>query len=125
MKKILICDDESDIRDVLEMLIEIEFEVEITHASDGQEGIDILGENASFDLIICDMNMPRKKGYDVFNFNKDANNIPFILLSADADDISDFSEFHSSNSKNTQISKPWKEDELFDKLRPILEATAA
>ncbi len=57
MKKILICDDETDIRDVLEMLIEIEFDVEITHASDGQEGIELLSDDKSFDLIICDMNM--------------------------------------------------------------------
>jgi CheY-like chemotaxis protein len=97
MKKILICDDEADIRDVLEMLIE--FDVEITHAVDGQEGIDLLSMDKEYDLIICDMNMPRKKGCEVFKFNKDLSNIPFFLLSANADDITGFDNFLEVNDK--------------------------
>ena len=120
MKNVLICDDESDIRDVLEMLIELEFDVKITHATDGQDGIDKLSSQEQFDLIICDMNMPKKKGSDVFAFNKENKNIPFFLLSAEADDLSNFADFNGVNPKNNQICKPWKEDELFTKLKPIL-----
>ena len=123
MKRILICDDEADIREVLEMLIEVEFDVEIIHASDGQEGIDKLQSDPKLDLIICDMNMPHKKGSDVFTVNKSLNNIPFVLLCGDSDDVEKFEEFKSSNTHNTQISKPWNEDELYNKLGLILKSS--
>ncbi len=105
MRKILLCDDECDIREVLEMLIEVEYEAEFTHAIDGQDAIGLLRQYpGKFDLIICDMNMPNKNGLDVFNFNYDlGGKVPFFLVSAQADDISKFKDFYTINSKNTQI----------------------
>ena len=120
MKKILICDDESDIRDVLEMILEVEFDIEVTHAVNGQDGISKL-EESEFDLIICDMNMPKANGADVYNYNKSKNNYPFLLLSADSDaDIYKFEGFTEVNSKNNIASKPWRDDELYSKIRPML-----
>lgn len=123
MKRILLCDDEQDIRDILEMLIEIEYDVEFGHAEDGEEGIQLLSnESLNFDLIICDMNMPKKKGDEVFNFNKVNNNIPFILLSGDADaDVKKIQSFYEANQLNSILPKPWTESELYKRLDLVLK----
>lgn len=121
MKKILLCDDEQDIREVIEMLIEMELDAEIQHAENGDEGIQKL-ESEDFDLIVCDMNMPRVSGDEVFEFNKNNKNIPFLLLSGDASrDILNLDGFLTVNPKNVVINKPWKGEELITKLRLILD----
>lgn len=120
MKKILICDDENDIREVLEMLIEVEFDVEIHHAVDGQDGIDKLSNDTVYDLIICDMNMPKLRGVDVYNHNRLTNRFPFILLSADSDrDIKEFEGFNDCKT-SFSLNKPWSNGELMDKLSYFL-----
>ncbi len=64
MPRILIVDDSSVIRDLLrEYLVDQGYEVEL--AVDGQEGIE-MALAAEYDVIICDIHMPRKNGYQVF-----------------------------------------------------------
>ena len=63
MAKILIVDDEQNIRNILcETLKKDEYE--IFEASSGQEAIDILDSNA-VDLMITDLVMPGKTGLDL------------------------------------------------------------
>lgn len=111
MKKILICDDQEDIRDVLEASLELEYDCEIQLACDGAEGIDFLSKQ-KFDIILCDMNMPKKSGLDVFNFNKDRDNTPFILLSGN-DESKRLESLKAANQLNDLLGKPWESDELF------------
>ena len=85
MKKILIIEDEEDIRDVLEMIIEVEFDVEIIKACNGLEGVEKIDAIDDLSLILCDMNMPKLRGDKVFAHNKETKNCPFLLLSAEGD----------------------------------------
>ncbi len=125
MKKVLICDDEQDIRDVLQILLEIEFEVEIIQASDGREGIEYLKQHNDLCLIVCDMNMPHSKGSDVYNFNRKYKDLPFILLSGDGDqDILELEDFQS-NKKYRHLNKPWRDNELYETLEGFLNKKAA
>jgi CheY-like chemotaxis protein len=120
MKTILLCDDETDIRDVLEMLIEVEFEVNILHAANGAEGMAIYDSRDDIDLIICDFNMPIKNGKDLHEHNKALKNLPFLLLSGD-DILCGFcEELLKTNPLNSVINKPWQEEEIFNTLRPLL-----
>jgi CheY-like chemotaxis protein len=120
MKKILIIDDEHDIREVLEMLIEVEFDVEIHHAANGVEGIEKIESDEIYNLIICDMNMPKLRGIDVYNHNKKSKKYPFILLSGDSEnDVRTMDGF--GECKNSQaINKPWSQNELMDLLGHFL-----
>lgn len=122
MKKVLICDDENDIREVLAMMLELEFEdeFEIVHAENGAEGIQKLKDIAGFDLIICDMNMPKLKGSKVYDFNVKNLNIPFILLSADCEEDVKSLEGFSDNEQNAIVKKPWHGEELFEKVGFVL-----
>ena len=59
MSKILIIEDEEPIRRVLvRILIEEDSSFEIKEASDGKKGLDLI-KNESFDLVLCDIKMPR------------------------------------------------------------------
>ena len=62
MTKVIIIDDEEDIRIVLkEILVRAGFEVEV--ASSGNEGLDILREKGA-DLVITDIIMPGSDGVE-------------------------------------------------------------
>lgn len=78
MKSILICDDNSDVREVLELMLKSLLEVEIVHSANGVEGIAMCSDR--FDLIISDYNMPKKNGEDLFDHNFQNEKIPFLLL---------------------------------------------
>ncbi len=81
MAKILIIDDETNIRSSLREILEYEkFEVE--EAKDGQEGFQALTEN-SFDLVLCDVKMPKMDGIEVLEKSKKTGvSTPFIMISA-------------------------------------------
>ena len=63
MSKILVIDDERSIRNTLKDILEFE-KHEVTLAEDGLVGLELL-KNESFDLIFCDIKMPRMDGIDV------------------------------------------------------------
>jgi len=56
-------------------------------AEDGEQAMDALSRNESFDLVLLDMNMPEISGLDVlkqFRFIDTSAAVPVIILSADA-----------------------------------------
>jgi len=82
-KRILIVDDEEVIRKFLKIHLNKQG-YEVTEAEDGQKAIDRIGER-KFDLIICDVMMPNKTGWEVVKEIKSSpklNHIPIILLTA-------------------------------------------
>ncbi len=88
MKKILVIEDQVEIREILvEMLTTEEFN--ITEAENGLVGIKLANSELP-DLIICDIMMPEIDGYEVLNRlrkNPDTEIIPFIFLSAKSSQI--------------------------------------
>lgn len=63
MPKILVIDDEKSIRNTLKDILEYEkFEVDL--AQDGIEGLEF-AENNKYDVILCDIKMPRMDGIEV------------------------------------------------------------
>ncbi|MDH3973449.1 MAG: response regulator [Deltaproteobacteria bacterium] len=62
-KKVLICDDEISVRELIKKIVQREG-YEALLAKDGDESIDMACHNAP-DLIILDLTMPGKTGYDV------------------------------------------------------------
>lgn len=62
--KILIVDDEQDVRDRLSNFISKKIHCEIEEASDGKEALEKLKEE-KFDLMVLDIKMPGLSGIDV------------------------------------------------------------
>lgn len=86
--KILIADDEAEIRDVLHLYLEKDG-YEVVEAADGVEAMEKIKKEQP-DLAILDIMMPGLDGYRVLRNIRESNNIPVIMLSAkdsDADKI--------------------------------------
>ena len=81
MAKILIIEDEEPIRRVLErVLLEENEHFSIDQAEDGEKGLTfLLAED--YDLILCDIKMPKKDGLEVLQVAKSKGVLtPFIML---------------------------------------------
>ena len=61
--RVLVVDDEAPIRTVLKRMLGREHEV--VAVASGEEGMALLAEDTSYDLLLCDMMMPRTSGVDL------------------------------------------------------------
>lgn len=80
MTKILVIDDERPIRSTLQEILEFEkFKVET--AEDGAVGLEMILNN-KYDLILCDIKMPKKDGMEVLEeaISKGID-VPFVMIS--------------------------------------------
>ncbi|OOG77753.1 sigma-54 dependent transcriptional regulator [Algoriphagus sp. A40] len=81
MPKILIIDDERFIRASLREILEYE-KFEVSEAQDGEEGLAKIQEE-EFDLVLCDVKMPKMDGIEVLDHAKAMDRPPqFIMISA-------------------------------------------
>ncbi|MDB9779669.1 sigma-54 dependent transcriptional regulator [Flavobacteriaceae bacterium] len=81
MTKILIIEDEEPIRRVLvKILTEENSEFVLSEAVDGKQGIKLINDE-EFDLILCDIKMPKMDGLEVLEQAKKSGiSTPFIML---------------------------------------------
>ena len=86
MSKILIIEDEESIRRVLKkILVEENSSYLIFEASDGLSAIELI-KNEDFDLILCDIKMPRMDGLEVLELTKKIKpDIPIVMISGHGD----------------------------------------
>lgn len=80
MSKILVIDDERSIRSTLKDILEYE-KYEVLEAEDGQKGLDMATKD-QFDLIFCDIKMPKMDGIEVLQKIMEANDeVPVVMIS--------------------------------------------
>ena len=84
MQKILIVDDEKEIRDLIEIYLKSEG-YETLKAADGEEALNILNREDP-DLIILDIMMPKMNGIDACLKIREERQMPIIMLSAKSED---------------------------------------
>ncbi len=80
MKKILIAEDEKEIIGLLSLYLESEG-FSVISAEDGQEAYELFNRESP-DLLIADIMMPKKNGYDLIREIRKTSQIPIIVLSA-------------------------------------------
>jgi DNA-binding response OmpR family regulator len=121
-KRILIVDDEDVIRKFLKIHLTKQG-YEVTEAEDGQKAIERVGEKR-FDLIICDVMMPNKNGWEVVKevkSNPNLNEIPIILLTAKNDDVDMFKGYELG--ANYYMTKPFTKAQLSYGLKLMFEGS--
>jgi len=79
MPSVLIIDDERSIRNSLKDILEYE-KFQVDEAEDGPVGLQKIKEN-SYDLILCDIKMPRMDGIEVLEKILDTHDIPVVMIS--------------------------------------------
>ena len=85
MQKILIVDDEKEIRDLIEIYLKSEG-YKTLKAADGEEALNILNREDP-DLIILDIMMPKMNGIDACLKIREERQMPIIMLSAKSEDV--------------------------------------
>lgn len=123
---LLVEDNEGDIILTKEALEEGKLVNKISIARDGKEALDFLEKKQPFeeadapDLILLDVNLPKKNGHEVLQFIKTADaykHIPVIMLTTSSShrDIN----VSYTNHANCYITKPVEVDEFFKVLLQI------
>jgi DNA-binding response OmpR family regulator len=117
MPKILVIDDEQNMRIGLKDNLEFEgYDVET--ANDGEQGLKKILEN-SYNLIILDVMMPKKSGFDVCKEVRKAGiTTPVILLTAKGDEIDKVVGLEIG--ADDYVTKPFSLRELLARVKAIL-----
>ena len=87
MSKVLIIEDQEEIRENLSELLELS-DFEVITAPNGKNGFDRLQADKP-DIVLCDVAMPVMGGYEVLRQAKNnakTTDIPFVFISASAQD---------------------------------------
>ena len=84
MSKILVCDDDKEIVEAIEIYLTQEG-YEVVKAYDGQEALKVLKETP-IHLLVIDVMMPRLDGIRATLKIREENNMPIIILSAKSED---------------------------------------
>ena len=92
-------------------------------ARDGEEAISLFEKSADVvDLIILDLNLPKKDGFSVCSNIRESSNVPIIVLSAR--DNEDDKVRALELGADDYISKPFSPRELVARVRTVLKRLA-
>lgn len=120
MSRILVVDDEMNIRKVVREYAEFEgYEVE--EAENGMEAVKLCNEN-DYDLIIMDVMMPRLDGYSACKEIRKKKNIPVIMLSARSEEYDKLFGFEIGI--DDYVVKPFSPKELMARIKVVLKRNA-
>jgi len=123
MKKILVIEDNLDVRENLSEILELSG-YRVSTAEDGKKGVE-LAISEKPDLIICDVMMPKLDGFGVLNIlskKSETASIPFIFLTAKAEKT-DLRRGMNLGADD-YITKPFYKDELLEVINTRLHKTA-
>ena len=121
MSRILIVDDEVNIRKVVREYAEFEgYEVE--EAGDGMEAVNIC-RNEDFDLIVMDVMMPKLDGYSACKEIKKTKSIPVIMLSARGEEYDKLFGFEIGI--DDYVVKPFSPKELIARIKAVIKRNSA
>lgn len=119
-KKVLIIEDDSTLRNVLVEFVQAEG-MTVFAASDGEEGIKMAKENNP-DLILLDIILPKKDGYEVIADVKNdekTKNIPIILLT-NLGGLSDIEKALELGATTYLVKGDYQVREIVEKVKEIL-----
>lgn len=120
MKKILIVEDEMEIRNILKLYL-LKEGYDVTEAEDGEVAIKLFYEKP-FDLVILDIMLPKKDGWSVLREIKKYSSVPVMILSA-RDDVED-ELFGFEIGTDEYITKPFNNKILLARIKTLIKNTS-
>ena len=117
---LLVEDNPGDVRLTMEALKESPFPNTLHVVTDGVEALDYLRTMAPPDLILLDLNLPRRSGREVqmeIKADPELRRIPVMVLSTSRSELD--VQFSYDHHANCYIQKPMELDRFFDTVRSI------
>jgi CheY-like chemotaxis protein len=114
-KRVLLAEDEADLRKMMKILLEIQG-YDVIEASDGYEAVEKAVEEAP-DLILMDIAMPVMDGIDsarTIRRHKELNGVPIVAVTA-------YGEFYSQRARKAGCADVLQKPIDFAQLKPIVE----
>lgn len=119
--KILVVDDDPNIREVLSILLESE-NYEVEEASNGSIAVEkmlgALEESSAFDLVVLDIMMPEMDGVEVCRKIREKSTVPILFLTAKSQDKDKVDAYTSGG--DDFLVKPFSQTELVMKVRSLI-----
>jgi DNA-binding response OmpR family regulator len=119
--RILVVDDEGDIRELLrELLSRAGYDVEV--AEDGRAGLRALFA-ARPDLVVLDVNMPGLDGWQTLERMRDVSEVPVLMLTARTGELEKVRGL--TRGADDYVTKPFGRQELLARVQALLRRSTA
>lgn len=119
--KVLVVDDESRMRKLVKDFLTKDGYI-VIEAEDGQQALDIFYETNDIALIILDVMMPRRDGWEVCREIRKTSKVPIIMLTAKSEERDELLGFELGVDE--YISKPFSPKILAARVSAILRRTS-
>lgn len=116
MYRILVVDDEENIREVIKEYAEFEGH-QVSEACDGMQAIEMV-KNNDYDIIIMDVMMPRLDGYSACKEIRKIKQIPVLMLSARGEEYDKLFGFEIGI--DDYVVKPFSPKEVMARVNAIV-----
>lgn len=117
MYRILVVDDEENIREVIKEYAEFEGH-QVSEACDGMQAIEMV-KNNDYDIIIMDVMMPRLDGYSACKVIRKIKQIPVLMLSARGEEYDKLFGFEIGI--DDYVVKPFSPKEVMARVNAIVK----
>ncbi|AUS08971.1 DNA-binding response regulator [Laceyella sacchari] len=114
--RVLIADDDKEIRDLLKKYLQREL-YEVDTAINGEEVLRLFSHK-KYNLIILDLMMPKVDGMEVCRKLRDKSNVPILMLTAKDDEVDKIVGL--SIGADDYITKPFSINEVVARVKALL-----
>ncbi len=120
MKKILIVEDEDKIRRIIKTFLEKK-SFKIIEVSDGKDADDVFLTEKP-DLVILDVMLPHKNGFDICKEIREFGNTPVLMLTAKTQELDEINSFQFG--ADDYLRKPFSLEVLLVRINKLLNISA-
>lgn len=115
--KVLVVDDESRMRKLVKDFL-VKEEYSVLEAEDGEAALSLFQSESDIGLVVLDVMMPKKDGYEVLETIRKTSKVPVIMLTARSDERDELKGFELGVDE--YISKPFSPKILVARIGAIL-----
>ena len=117
MRKMLIVDDDTHLRKLVRTYAELE-NFQCMEAKDAEQALALVAET-EFDILILDIMMPGKDGFELLAEIREYSQVPVIMLTARSEEYDKLLGFHLG--ADDYVSKPFSPKELMARVNAVLK----
>ena len=116
--KVLVVDDDPRLRDALEVGIQLQWQdARVLTAADGEAGLDLFFEHEP-DVVLLDVSMPLKNGFEVLQDIRRVSDVPVIMLTARGKDTDQVRGLELG--ADDYVAKPFSHVALMARIKAVL-----
>ena len=120
--KILVAEDEEKIRRLVSSYL-VREGFKVVEAADGQQAVEKFEDNEDVVLVMLDVMMPKKDGYDACREIRGKSNVPILMLTARDSEQDEVAGFGAGADE--YIAKPFSPTILVTRVKNLLRRTSS